>query len=241
MTKTNNSKVTDIALLKRLISMLPFAIERILYTGADDTESFNVSLTQCLGLSAVVGGDIGKVLKTALDGRNLDKNADILADALTKEINKHSLSTIITVTDSISDIEGIEIPEDKKPIKRNDDELTNKVIIDACSMMFMSIIDYIIGLARIKADSKEAKETSSIIEESCQVNLILILGLIDKLGMKPEDAITIAATKALVTTENGTDEQKLTKEEINIIIDEITDYLPCSLSECTNMVYDMLD
>lgn len=241
MTKTNNSKVTDTALLKRLISMLPFAIERILYTGADDTESFNVSLTQCLGLSAIVGGDIGKVLKTALDGCNLDKNENILADALTKEINKHSLSTIITVTDSISDIEGIEIPEDKKPIKRNDDELTNKVIIDACSMMFMSIIDYIIGLARIKADSKEAKETSSIIKESCQVNLILILGLIDKLGMKPEDAITMAATKALVTTENGTDEQKLTKEEINIIIDEITDYLPCSLSECTNMVYDMID
>lgn len=240
MTEKNNNKVSDIVILNRLISMLPFSVERILYYDKNNIDSLNVSMVQCLGLAAKLGADVKEIVDTVPKNCDFGKGVDanILATSISNELNNQPLAAIITATDSISDIEGIKIPEDKKPSKRNDDELTNKVIIDACSMMFASLLNYTIGLAKLKTNSKEA---SSIIEEACQVHITLILGLIDKLGIKPEDAIAMAATKALVATEDGTDEHKLTEEEINIINDEIADYLPYSLSECTNMVYDMLD
>lgn len=239
MTEKNNSKVSDIVILNRLISMLPFSVERILYYDKNDIDSLNVSMVQCLGLAAKLGADVKEIVNTVPKNCDFGKGvaASILATSISNELNNQPLSAIITATDSISDIEGIKIPEDKKPNKRNDDELTNKVIIDACSMMFESLLNYTIGLAKLKTNSKEA---ISIIEEACQVHITLILGLIDKLGIKPEDALAMAATKALVATEDGTDEHELTEEEINIINDEIADYLPYSLSECTNMVYDML-
>lgn len=239
MTEKKINKVSDIVILKRLISMLPFSVERILYYDKNDIDSLNVSMVQCLGLAAKLGADVEEIVNTVPKNCDFGKGVDanILATSISNELNNQPLAAIITATDSISDIEGIEIPEDKKPSKRNDDELTNKVIIDACSMMFASLLNYTIGLAKLKTNSKEA---SHIIEEACQVHITLILGLIDKLGIKPEDALAMAATKALVATEDGTDEHKLTEEEINIINDEIADYLPCSLDECTNMVYDML-
>lgn len=241
MNKLNSNNISDVTIIKRLISMLPASIEHILGTDADDELSLNAFMLQCLGLSVELGEDVKKSLKEMLDKCNLDKVSRGLVNATVNSITESEINALIDATDSISKVEGIKIPEDKKPSKRNDDELNNEVIIKACSMLLVSIINYGKELAKIKVISEKTKEDSFIVKQSCQVNMMLILGLIDKLGMKPEDAIKIAVSSSLAITEDGEDKHEPTKSEIEDIIDEIKDYLPCTLSECTNAVYAMLD
>ena len=241
MTETNNNKVSDTTILECLISMLPFSIESILYTNTDDDDSLSIFIYLCLGLATRLGADAEELLNRAFERFNLTKkDIDKVVANVIDGVKKSSFKDTDDLLANILSTINIEIPEDKKPAKRNDDELSNETIIKACTTMITYISDYGIALEKLNKTGADAKETALRIKEDCQIVITFILGLIDKLGIKPEDAIVMAATKALVATEDGKDEQKLTKEEINAIVDEITDYLPYSLSECTNMVYDML-
>lgn len=238
----NTANVSDTAILECLISMLPFSIESILYTNKDDDDSLSIFIYLCLGLANRLGADAEELLNRAFGRFNLTKkNIDNMVATVIDGVKKSSFKDTDDLLANILSTINIEIPEDKKPAKRNDDELNNETIIKACTTMITYISDYGIALEKLNKTGEDAKETALRIKEDCQIVITFILGLIDKLGIKPEDAIAMAATKALVATEDGKDEQKLTKEEINIINDEIADYLPYSLSECTNMVYDMLD
>lgn len=239
----NTANVSDTAILECLISMLPFSIESILYTNTDDDDdSLSIFIYLCLGLATRLGADAEELLNQAFERFNLTKkDIDKVVANVIDGVKKSSFKDTDDLLANILDTINIEIPEDKKPVKRNDGELNNETIIKACTTMITYISDYGIALEKLNKTGEDAKETAIRIKEDCQIVITFILGLIDKLGIKPEDAIVIAATKALVATEDGKDEHKLTKEEINFIVDEITDYLPCSLDECTNMVYDMLD
>lgn len=238
----NNNKVSDTAILECLISMLPFSIESILYTNTDDDDSLSIFIYLCLGLSTRLGADAEKLLNQAFERFNLTKkDIDNVVANVIDGVKKSSFKDTDDLLSNILSTINIEIPEDKKPAKRNDDELNNETVIKACTTMITYISDYGIALEKLNKTGEDAKETVLRIKEDCQIVITFILGLIDKLGIKPEDAIVIAATKTLVATEDGKDEHKLTKEEINAIVDEIADYLPYSLDECTNMVYDMLD
>lgn len=238
----NTANVSDTDILECLISMLPFSIESILYTNTDDDDSLSIFIYLCLGLATRLGADAEELLNRAFERFNLTKkDIDKVVANVIDGVKKSSFKDTNDLLANILSTINIEIPEDKKPAKRNDDELNNETIIKACTTMITYISDYGIALDKLNKTDKDAKETAPRIKEDCQIIITFILGLIDKLGVKPEDAIVMAATKALVATEDGKDEQKLTKEEINAIVDEIIDYLPCSLDECTNMVYDMLD
>lgn len=248
MTETNTNNVSDTAILECLISMLPFSIESILYTNTDDddndnslSDSLSIFIYLCLGLATRLGADAEELLNRAFERFPLTKkDIDRVVAYVIDGVKESSFKDTDDLLTNILGIINIEIPEDKKLVKRNDAKLNNETIIEACTTMIAYISDYGIALEKLNKTGEDAEETALRIKEDCQIVTTLILGLIDKLGIKPEDAITIAATEALVTTEDGKDEHKLTKEEINIIIDEIADYLPCSLSDCTNMVYDML-
>lgn len=239
----NTANVSDTAILECLISMLPFSIESILYTNTDDDDdSLSIFIYLCLGLATRLGADAEELLNRAFERFNLTKkDIDKMVAYAIDGVKKSSFKDTDDLLANILSIINIEIPENKKPAKRNDDELNNETIIKACTTMITYISDYGIALEKLNKTGEDAKETALRIKEDCQIVITFILGLIDKLGMKPEDAITMAATKALVATEDGTDEHKLTEEEITAIVDEIIDYLPCSLDECTNMVYDMLN
>ena len=238
----NTANVSDTDILECLISMLPFSIESILYTNTDDDDSLSIFIYLCLGLATRLGADAEELLNRAFERFNLTKkDIDKVIANVIDGVKKSSFKDTDDLLANILSTINIEIPEDKKPAKRNDDELNNETIIKACTTMITYISDYGIALEKLNKTGEDIKETALRIKEDCQIVITFILGLIDKLGIKPEDAIVMAATKALVATEDGKDEQKLTKEEINDIVDEIIDYLPCSLDECTNMVYDMLD
>lgn len=238
----NTGNVSDTAILECLISMLPFSIESILYTNKDDDDSLSIFIYLCLGLATRLGADAEELLNRAFGRFNLTKkDIDNMVATVIDGVKKSSFKDTDDLLANILSTINIEIPEDKKPAKRNDDELNNETIIKACTTMITYISDYGIALEKLNKTGEDAKETALRIKEDCQIVITFILGLIDKLGIKPEDAIAMAATKALVATEDGKDGHKLTKEEINIINDEIADYLPYSLNECTNMVYDMLD
>lgn len=238
----NTTNVSDTAILECLISMLPFSIESILYTNKDDDDSLSIFIYLCLGLATRLGADSEELLNRAFERFNLTKkDIDNVVANVIDSVKKSSFKDTDDLLANILSTINIEIPEDKKPAKRNDDELNNETIIKACTTMITYISDYGIALEKLNKTGKDAKETILRIKEDCQIVITFILGLIDKLGIKPEDAIVIVATKTLVATEDGKDEHKLTKEEINFIVDEIIDYLPCSLDECTNMVYNMLD
>lgn len=238
----NTAKVSDTTILECLISMLPFSIESVLYTNKDDDDSLSIFIYLCLGLATRLGADAEELLNRAFERFNLTKkDIDNMVATVIDGAKKSSFKDIDDLLANILSTINIEIPEDKKPAKRNDDELSNETIIKACTTMITYISDYGIALEKLNKTGADAKETALRIKEDCQIVITFILGLIDKLGMKPEDAIVIVATKTLVATVDGKDEHKLTKEEINFIVDEIIDYLPCRLDECTNMVYDMLD
>ena len=239
----NTANVSDTTILECLISMLPFSIESILYTNTDDDDdSLSIFIYLCLGLATRLGADAEELLNRAFERFNLTKkDIDKVVANVIDGVKKSSFKDTDDLLANILSTINIEIPEDKKPAKRNDDELSNETIIKACTTMITYISDYGIALEKLNKTGADAKETALRIKEDCQIVITFILGLIDKLGMKPEDAIVIVATKTLVATVDGKDEHKLTKEEINFIVDEIIDYLQCSLDECTNMVYDMLD
>lgn len=240
----NTANVSDTAILECLISMLPFSIESILYTNTDDDDdgSLSIFICLCLGLATRLGADAEELLNRAFERFNLTKkDIDKVVANVIDCVKKSSFKDTDDLLANILSTINIEIPEDKKPTKRNDDELNNDTIIKACTTMITYISDYGIALEKLNKTGKDAKETALRIKEDCQIVMTFILGLIDKLGIKPEDALAMAATKALVATVDGKDGHKLTKEEINFIVDEIADYLPYSLSECTNMVYSMLD
>lgn len=244
MTEKNikTANVSDTAILECLISMLPFSIENILYTNKDDDDSLSIFIYLCLGLATRLGADAEELLSRAFGRFNLtQKDIDNMIASVIDGVKKSSFKDTDDLLANILSTINIEIPEDKKPAKRNDNELNNETIIKACTTMITYISDYGIALEKLNKTGEDAKETALRIKEDCQVVITFILGLIDKLGMKPEDAIAMAATKALVATEDGIDEHKLTEEEIDIINDEIADYLSYSLDECTNMVYDMLN
>lgn len=241
MSNAKTKKITDKTILTYLISILPFSIQSALDNDMDYT-SMDMVMEMCLGLSAKLGGDTDKQLRDIFNEFNLNEITDV--DALVADINKKimesSYKDLIDVSDDIVGAINIKIPKNKVPSKRNDKNLTNSFISKACSLILTTIIDLGIALNVGNKDDKDPEEVKSRVIGDCKLNIVLVLGLVDKLGMKPEDAISIAATEALVITENDKDEHKLPKETIDDLITNLSAYLPSTLSGCAAAVDDMV-